>query len=295
MRRTYTPGLGFSGVGLYMGANTVEHGPHTAINGGGNDNLFEHNVVSHVTFECTDTGAFYVGRSWAQRGNVARYNSFDTIRPTEKLAQVSCSQVRKRAFSVYFRRLCCAVLSRPLPCSLTPRTLPPRPLSLHSPPPPAAPQNAFYLDDEMSGWEFYGNTIRNSTTGVLIGGGRRNVVRNNTFIDNDNDIHFDNRGMSWQHKSCLANCTLDPAINTTTTCLLHTLQQLDYTNPPYSTRYPELLTIFEDSPCVPVYTVIEDNRYCHTNSKGGGRFLDATDAQVKSWKSTSTNNTEDCS
>ena len=112
MRRTYTPGLGFSGVGLYMGANTVEHGPHTAINGAGNDNLFEHNVVSHVTFECTDTGAFYVGRSWAQRGNVARYNSFDTIRPTEKLAQVSCSQVRKRAFTVNVLPplvLCCLV------------------------------------------------------------------------------------------------------------------------------------------------------------------------------------------
>ena len=32
-------------------------------------------------------------------------------------------------------------------------------------------QNAFYLDDEMSGWEFYGNTIVNCTTGVLLGGG----------------------------------------------------------------------------------------------------------------------------
>lgn len=31
-------------------------------------------------------------------------------------------------------------------------------------------QNAFYLDDEMSGWDFYGNTILNSSTGVLLGG-----------------------------------------------------------------------------------------------------------------------------
>ena len=33
-----------------------------------------------------------VGRSWSQRGNVVRFNTFDTIRPTEKLAQNSCSQ-----------------------------------------------------------------------------------------------------------------------------------------------------------------------------------------------------------
>ena len=49
-----------------------------------------------------------------------------------------------------------------------------------------------YLDDEMSGWQFYGNTIMNSTTGLVIGGGRRNVIANNTFINCDLDIHFDN-------------------------------------------------------------------------------------------------------
>ena len=114
MRRTYTPGLGFSGAGLYVGGNMVEHGPHTAIQGGGNDNLFEHNVVSHVTFECTDTGAFYVGRSWAQRGNVARYNSFDTIRPTEKLAQQSCSQVMHCACNVCSLRTYAPQMRSPL-------------------------------------------------------------------------------------------------------------------------------------------------------------------------------------
>ena len=30
-----------------------------------------------------------------------------------------------------------------------------------------APLQAFYLDDEMSGWTFTGNTIINSTTGVM--------------------------------------------------------------------------------------------------------------------------------
>ena len=49
----------------------------------------------------------------------------------------------------------------------------------------------------MSGYDFYGNTIINATTGVLLGGGRRNRIHSNTFIDNDLDIAFDNRGMNW--------------------------------------------------------------------------------------------------
>eukprot|EP00937_MAST-01D_sp_MAST-1D-sp2_P005041 g5041.t1 len=242
LQRTYTPGVSFSGVGLYVAHNIIEHAPHCAIQGGGNDNLFEHNAISHASFECTDTGAFYVGRSWAQRGNVARYNSFDTVRPTERLAQASCSQ------------------------------------------------NAFYLDDEMSGWQFYGNSIRNCTTGVLLGGGRRNVIRNNTFKANDKDIAFDDRGMNWQHASCLQNCSASLG----TSCFRATLDSLNYTQPPYATRYPELKGIYSDHPCLPVYNVIADNRFCHTRSPKGGQFIDRDAETVKSWLSTLSNNTEDC-
>ena len=239
--RTYMPAVAFRGVGLLVANNTIEHGPHCAIQGGGNDNLFEHNSISHVTFECTDTGAFYVGRSWAERGNVARFNSFDTIRPTEKLAQQSCTQ------------------------------------------------NAFYLDDQMSGWDFYGNTIRNASQGVFLGGGRHNRIHGNLFIDNDHDIGFDDRGLNWQNASCNINCT-----GSTTSCFRHTLDALHYTQPPYATRYPLLPTIYQDHPCVPVGNVIEDNRWCHRNSKGGGQFLNRDAATIAKWRSAASNNVEDC-
>lgn len=52
----------------------------------------EHNVLRHICYETVDTGAFYVGRSWSQRGNIVRFNTFDTVRATERLAQKSCSQ-----------------------------------------------------------------------------------------------------------------------------------------------------------------------------------------------------------
>ena len=94
-----------------------------------------------------------------------------------------------------------------------------------------------YLDDQMSGYDFYGNTIINASTGVLLGGGaearlllrrfsheyfsedrsfdktgsgqtqeqtwendktgRRNRIHSNVFLDNNLDIAFDNRGMNW--------------------------------------------------------------------------------------------------
>ena len=40
IQRTYAAGIGFDGVGNYVANNTITHAPHTAITGGGNDNLF---------------------------------------------------------------------------------------------------------------------------------------------------------------------------------------------------------------------------------------------------------------
>ena len=67
------------------------------------------------------------------------------------------------------------------------------------------------LDDQMSGWEFHGNTVINASTAVKIGGGRRNMIRNNTFIDCDEDVAIDNRGQewSWQMEYCDPGC--DPS------------------------------------------------------------------------------------
>eukprot|EP01046_Picozoa_sp_COSAG06_P024242 COSAG06_NODE_1964_length_7968_cov_4.231033_10_plen_100_part_01 len=41
IQRTYAAGVSFSGVSNYVANNTITHAPHTAITGGGNENLFE--------------------------------------------------------------------------------------------------------------------------------------------------------------------------------------------------------------------------------------------------------------
>ena len=69
---------------------------------------------------------------------------------------------------------------------------------------------------------------------------------------------------------------------------------MKYTQPPYSTTFPELLSIYEDHPCMPVYNTIEGNTYCHAKSKDGGNFIDVTPEVAAGWHSTVANNNERC-
>ena len=237
---------GFEGVGLHVAFNNISHAPHACLNGGGSNHLFEHNRLEHCVYECIDAGAFYVGRSWGMRGNVVRFNIFETVRPTERLAQKSCSQ------------------------------------------------NAFYLDDQMSGYDFYGNTVINATQGMLLGGGRHNRVHSNTFIACDIDIAFDDRGLNWQAASCARNCSATMGTSTTS-CFYNKLRDLDYTQPPWATAFPEVVSIYDEHPCTPVGNVIEDNVYCHHGSTPGkGTFIDRTPDQIHSWYSSISNNREAC-
>jgi hypothetical protein len=83
--RTYNPGLGwFGAVGQTMANNTFRNAPHNGMLGGGALNLIEGNTFDTLLYEATDSGAFYVGYSWTNRGNVVRGNTFRNIRATEK-------------------------------------------------------------------------------------------------------------------------------------------------------------------------------------------------------------------
>ena len=66
------------------------------------------------------------------------------------------------------------------------------------------------------------------------------------------------------------------------------LESVNYQNPPWSLEYPELVHIFQDHPCIPVYNVVANNTYC------GGTFIDISSDQAKEWLDTVANNSMKC-
>jgi Right handed beta helix region len=72
--RTYVPAVSVSGVGNRIAHNWVHDAPHMAIGLRGNDHMIEFNDVHDVCLETHDSGAFYMGRDWSQRGNVVQFN-----------------------------------------------------------------------------------------------------------------------------------------------------------------------------------------------------------------------------
>jgi len=120
---------------------------------------------------------------------------------------------------------------------------------------------AAYLDDWASDFTIYGNIFYKAGRAVEIGGGRNNVVENNIFVECEPSVHIDARGLGW------ASYYFDGTYNV----LVERLQAVNYRQPPYSKKYPELLTLYDDDPAVPKYNVIR------RNISYGGRWLDIYD------------------
>ena len=54
----------------------------------------------------------------------------------------------------------------------------------------------------MSGYFIYNNSFTNCHVGSFIGGGRRNRVFNNRYVNCSTAVHVDNRGMGSQKEFC---------------------------------------------------------------------------------------------
>ena len=87
-----------------------------------------------------------------------------------------------------------------------------------------------YMDDCVSGTQIYGNVLWKLHRAVFLGGGRDFKVENNIFIDCDPAIDIDGRGLS---KSPVWN-------NMVYKTMKQRLERMNWQQPPYSTRYPEL-------------------------------------------------------
>ena len=108
-----------------------------------------------------------------------------------------------------------------------------------------------YLDDMFASATIYGNVFYKVTSAAFIGGGRDCTVENNIFVDCKPALHVDARALNW------AAYHADEWIKEANE--KGTLSGIAYNKPPYSTRYPQLITILNDNPKAPVGNVIARN------------------------------------
>ncbi|MFP3904202.1 MAG: right-handed parallel beta-helix repeat-containing protein, partial [Armatimonadota bacterium] len=119
-----------------------------------------------------------------------------------------------------------------------------------------------YLDDFTSGHIIFGNVFEHVARAAFVGGGRDNIIQNNLFIACFPSVRIDARGTNWAKGHLTGSDTWDGVT------LFDRLQEMDYHSPPYSDRYPELLTVVDDEPAMP-----KGNRVAR-NISLGGRWCD---------------------
>lgn len=109
---------------------------------------------------------------------------------------------------------------------------------------------AVYHDDGACGMEVFGNIFYKPGERVaLIGGGHDNPYTNNIFIDAEIAIHVDNRSQQGWGKYIVEEGGL----------IDKRLKMVNYNEPPYSLRYPNLAKHWEDNPSLPKRNTVSKN------------------------------------
>ena len=108
-----------------------------------------------------------------------------------------------------------------------------------------------YLDDMFCGTLIYGNLFYKVTRAAFIGGGRDCTIENNIFVECPRSIHIDARAMGW------AKYHTDKWVEEAKEKETHL--GIRFKEPPYSERYPQLLTIIEDNPWAPKGNLVARN------------------------------------
>jgi hypothetical protein len=102
-----------------------------------------------------------------------------------------------------------------------------------------------YLDDCFSSADISSNIFYDVATPILIGGGRDNLMTNNIFLNCGKAFSIDARGLGWA-KGVGVFATQE-------------LRDLNYQQPPWSVKYPELVGLLEDQPLAPKGNVMARN------------------------------------
>lgn len=116
--------------------------------------------------------------------------------------------------------------------------------------------SATYHDDGACGAEVYGNIYcRAGSVPVLIGGGHYNHYKNNIFMECPVAIHIDARMQKWGKFMIEKGGVIDSRLN-----------RVNYTQPPYSEVYPNLVSYWDMDPSYPQHNIIEGNLFYNINN-----------------------------
>lgn len=111
-----------------------------------------------------------------------------------------------------------------------------------------------YLDDGFSDAHIYGNVMKNMDFGILIGGGRCNLVENNVIMDktesSTRSIWADARGVEWERFYGM--------FHDEDSELFQKIRNVPFTSEAWS-KYPHMKDILSDMPAVPKYNIIRNN------------------------------------
>lgn len=113
------------------------------------------------------------------------------------------------------------------------------------------PCNGIYLDDLFSSALVRGNVFYQVLRPVFLGGGRDNIIENNVFVDCPKALHIDCRALGWCGPH--ADGRIKEARER------GTIAGVRYKEPPFSTRWPELVKLLDDDPKSPKGNVVRRN------------------------------------
>ena len=107
-----------------------------------------------------------------------------------------------------------------------------------------------YLDDCDCGDTIEGNIFLRAGRAIMVGGGRDNPVLNNLVVDCPIGLHIDSRGMTWREW----NNPADPGW-----AFEEKAKKFNYTQPPWSAKYPRLAAIMHEHPREPLNNPVRRN------------------------------------
>jgi hypothetical protein len=135
--------------------------------------------------------------------------------------------------------------------------------------------SAVYLDDCLSGFNVSGNSFRNVSRALLLGGGRDNIFMDNTVDGSHSSeiVHFDSR------------CSGGGA---STAIQVARLSLVPYNTSAAWAKYGErMANILKDDPGEPSGNSIADNRFCH-----GASDCNQSPATIKGFNSSYRDNVD---